>query len=120
MTPDSIGIRDFLQQMREDSARQLDRIERKLDLKADAVKMDLLDERVRKLETGVASRLDLEDLEARVLSQDSIRQMIGSALQDSDSRGWTNRERHIAVGGFLILVVNLVLGLLTLGPDLWH
>lgn len=120
MSGGEIGIRDILQQMRDDTVRQLDRIERKLDLKADAARVDQIEERLRRVETTAAGRLDLEDLEARVLSQDSIRQMIGAALQDSDTRGWTERERRMAVGAFLVLVLNFLIGLLALGPDIWH
>lgn len=114
-----IGIRDLLQEMQRNTTMQLTRIETKLDLKADASRVDRLDERLHTLERTAAARLDLEDLEARVLSQDSIKRMIGEALQDADSRGWTLRERRIAIGAFLILVANFVIGLAALGPDRW-
>lgn len=119
MGPDDIGIRDLLQQMREDTIRQLDRIERKLDTKANADVVKGIEDRLRTLEQTAALRLDLEDIEARVLSRDSIVQMIGSSLQDAESRGWTTRERRMAVGAFLILVVNFIVGILALGPDLF-
>ena len=119
MAPDSIGIRDLLQVMREDMNSRLDRIDRKLDRKAEAERVGLLEERLRKLENAAAMRLDLEDLEARVMSRDSIGAMIGEELRQADSRGWTQKERMIAVGGFLVLVLNLIIGILALGPDLF-
>ena len=119
MSPESIGLRDLLQVMREETAQRLARIEGKLDTKAENARLEVLEERFRRLEAGCAMRLDLEDLEARVISRDSIGRMIGEALQDASSRGWTQRERWLAVGGFLILVLNLVVGLVALGPDLF-
>lgn len=116
---DEIGIRDLLQIMREDVNSRLDRIDRKLDQKAEAARVDALEDRLRKVEQNAAGRLDLEDLEARVLSRDSIGKMIGEELQAADSRGWTRKERTLAIGGFVLLVVQLFVGILALGPDIF-
>lgn len=96
----------LLQNLRDDMWRRFDRLEDKIDKKVDS-------ERVDKLER------ELDELRLNTLSQDSVGTMIGNALRDASTRGWTQKERFMYVGGFVILFINFLIGLLALGPDLF-
>lgn len=104
MSTEDYGL--FLQNLREDMRHRFDRLEDKLDKKVDV-------ERVQKLE------VEIKEVREATLSQDSIKTMIGNALQDANARGWTNKERLMMVGGFVVLLINFILGILALGPDLF-
>jgi hypothetical protein len=104
MSAEDTGL--YLQNLREDMRHRFDRLEDKLDRKVDI-------ERVVKLEE------ELKEIREATLTSDSVSTMIGMALQDAKTRGWTQKERLMAGFGFIFLTVNFILGILALGPDIF-
>jgi hypothetical protein len=95
-----------LQNLLEEQRHRFDRLEDKLD---------------KKVDTGVVEKLEaeLDSLRHATLTSDSVDTMISKALQNANARGWTQKERLMAVFGFIFLTINFLLGILALGPDLF-
>ena len=102
-------LRGLILDMREEQRRRLERIEDKLDAKADRVVVDGVSSRLLALEQSSASHEDLRDLEARLLSPEKASELVRSAMQTESARGWTSRERVMGVALFVIAVLTLAL-----------
>lgn len=57
---------------------------------------------------------DVRRLEQMVLSPEKVASMIGQALEKKEARGWTSKERGIAVVMLLFSLVGAVLGIVQL------
>lgn len=57
---------------------------------------------------------DLHQLQARILTPESVASMIGTALERKEARGWTTKERTIAVLGILFVAVGTMTAVATL------
>ncbi len=112
-------MKDLIQSMRMDLNDRLNRIENKLDLKADEVRVERLDRRLTSIEQQFVREQDLNELRSLVTSPEKVKELIGNAMQDSQARGWTNKERWMGVAIFIFGGVNFVVGLLALGPDVF-
>lgn len=70
------------------------------------------------LELRLIERLASADrvaaLEVRILSPEAVRAIIAKALQDSQARGWTGRERAMGVVLFLMTVCTFALNIYAL------
>jgi hypothetical protein len=95
-----------LQTLMEEQRHRFDRLENKLDKKVDVSTVEKLEK-------------ELDDLRIATLTSDSVDTMIAKAMQNANARGWTQKERLMAVLGFIFLTINFMLGLLALGPDLF-
>ncbi len=95
----------LLKNLMDEQRHRFDRLEDKLDRKVDVTVVEKLER-------------ELDELRLGVLTSDSVNTMIGAAMQNASARGWTQKERFMAVGGFVFLLINFVLGLAALGPDL--
>jgi hypothetical protein len=104
--------------MRLELTDRLSRIENKMDTKADEIRVERLDKRLTSIEQQFVREQDLNELRALVTSPEKVKELIGTAMQDSQARGWTNKERWMGVAIFIFGGVNFVVGLLALGPDL--
>lgn len=54
---------------------------------------------------------DVRQLQAKILTPDSVATMIGVALEKKDARGWTTKERAIAVAVLLFGAIGAVLAI---------
>jgi hypothetical protein len=57
---------------------------------------------------------DVRHLQTKILTPDSVAGMIGVALEKKDARGWTTKERAIAILGILFLAVTTLATVVTL------
>jgi hypothetical protein len=73
--------------------------------KADANKVD---ERLTGLER------DVRELQARVLTPESVASMIGASLEKKEARGWTTKERVMAVILLMFAAVGAVVSIVQL------
>lgn len=109
MNGDPVTVKDLIQQMGIDLNRRLDRIDDKLDKKADDARLDRVDARLLVVENHYVRADAVEDVREALLSPEKVKDMIGIAMQDSQARGWTNRERIMGLAIFAISVVNFVI-----------
>jgi hypothetical protein len=115
---EGITVKDLILSMRVELTERLNRIETKMDLKADEIRVERLDRRLTSIEQQFVREQDLNELRALVTSPEKVKDLITTAMQDSSARGWTNKERWMGVAIFVFGGVNFVVGLLALGPDL--
>jgi hypothetical protein len=115
---DGITVKDLILSMRVELTERLNRIETKMDLKADESRVERLDRRLTSIEQQFVKEQDLNELRALVTSPEKVKELIGMAMQDSKARGWTSKERAMGVAIFVFGAVNFFIGLLALGPDL--
>ena len=73
--------------------------------KADA---DKVDARLTDLERN------LHDLQTRVLTPETVAAMIGTSLEKKEARGWTTKERYMAVLLLLFAAVGATLAIVQL------
>lgn len=116
--PDEVTVKDLVQAMRFEMVERLNRIEDKMDKKADDARLDRVDTRLTKVEHEFVSRHDVEDLREALLSSEKVKEIVNDAMRDSDARGWTNKERLMGIVIFAFGVINFFVGILALGPDL--
>jgi len=119
MNGEGVTVKDLIQQMSQEINRRLDRIDDKMDRKADDARLDRVDARLLVVENNYVRIDAVEDVREALLSPEKVKEMIGVAMQDSQARGWTNRERWMGLAIFAFTAVNFVVGLLALGPDLF-
>lgn len=110
-------LKDALADLRHDLWGRLDALERKLDAKVDVARVDRIDNRVAILEREAAKAAELASLRDDLLSPEKVGEMIGNALHTSSARGWSQKERYMAVVAFGFLIVNFIIGIAALGPD---
>ena len=53
----------------------------------------------------------LDEIKTAALSPEGVKAMIASALDDASARGWTSRERWMAVALFLITLASFTINL---------
>jgi hypothetical protein len=116
---EGITVKDLILSMRVELTERLNRIETKMDLKADEIRVERLDRRLTSIEQQFVREQDLNELRALVTSPEKVKDMIGMAMQDSQARGWTNKERWMGVAIFAFGMINFFIGLLALGPDVF-
>jgi hypothetical protein len=119
MNGDGVTVKDLILAMRLDLTDRLNRIETKMDTKADESRVERLDKRLTSIEAQFVREQDLNELRALVTSPDKVKDLISTAMQDSHARGWTNKERWMGVAIFIFGGVNFLIGLLALGPDVF-
>lgn len=61
---------------------------------------------------------DVRNLQAKILTPDSVATMIGVALEKKDARGWTSKERAIAVILVTCTAVGVILALVQLAVQI--
>lgn len=116
---DAVTVKDLIQSLREDLTSRLNRIEDKLERKADDARLDRVDQRLLKVENNYVRINAIEEIENAILSPEKVKEMIGVAMQDSKARGWTSKERYMGVAIFIFGAINFFIGILALGPDLF-
>jgi hypothetical protein len=116
---DGVTVKDLILSMRTELSERLSRIETKMDTKADEARVERLDRRLTSIEQQFVREQDLNELRAMVTSPEKVKDLIGTAMQDSQARGWTSKERAMGVAIFVFALVNFFIGLLALGPDLF-
>jgi parvulin-like peptidyl-prolyl isomerase len=116
---DAVTVKYLIQAMRADITDRLNRIETNLNTKADDARVERIDRRLTIIEKEFVKEQDLSDLRTALLSPEKVKEMIGTAMQDSHARGWTNKERWMGVAIFIFGGVNFLIGLLALGPDVF-
>lgn len=119
MNGDAVTVKDLIQALREDLTHRLNRIEDKLERKADEARLDRVDQRLLKVENNYVRINAIEEIENAILSPEKVKEMIGVAMQDSKARGWTSKERAMGVAIFAFGAINFFIGILALGPDIF-
>lgn len=79
---------------------RLDKIDQKLDQKADAASLDVLERRV-----------DL--LEKTALSNQAVKGLIKDALEDVADRRWGRKEQVFGIIGVLVLLASFIFNILS-------
>jgi hypothetical protein len=116
---EGVTVKDLILSMRMDLTDRLNRIETNLSFKADDARVERIDRRLTSIERQFVKEQDLNDLRDALLSPEKVKEMIGLAMQDSEARGWTSRERLMGLAIFVFTAINFMVGLLALGPDVF-
>jgi len=126
----SYTVKEMLAMFQLQMNTRLDKIESKLDEKASMSDIREAESRLAKLEqetvTQAVDRDKLERLEKNVqdlvsvaVNPEKVKSIVADAFDESEQRGWTKRERLIGVAVGCITILNTLLSILALGPDLF-
>jgi hypothetical protein len=122
-------VKEMLSLLEANLSSRLDRIEAKLDTKANERDLQELEKSVAQhahlisvireeqaQRRGLINRFErvetrMKEMDTAALKADGVKEIIRGMLQDSETRGWTTRERMMGVAIFCITMASFALNI---------